>query len=63
MIFRIVVIAAGGISLLFSVMDIYKIGGFQMNSTIIKFIVYLVAVICGLLIFIIDLVDIFATKQ
>lgn len=57
MLFRIVVMVLGGVCFLIAIMDLYGFAGFQIKSTWIKFIVYLVTVICGLLFFLFDIVD------
>lgn len=55
--FRIIVMILGIISFLIAVMDIYSFAGFKITNNILKVIIYLICVICGLLFFTIDIYD------
>lgn len=52
----IIIMILGGIACLIAALDMYKVKGFKIKNEIIKHVIYFVAVLCGLLSFIMDII-------
>lgn len=59
MFLRITVMVVGLLCFIIGALDVNEFKGFKIKNTFLKFIIYLLAVICGFLFWILDVVDVF----
>ena len=51
----IIILILGGIACLIAALDIYNVKGFKIKNEIIEFVISFIAVLCGLLLFIMEI--------